>query len=138
MYKKEIRVAVYIRTALENNEEVKRQEDSLLEIYTEEPYVIYDIYIDNGYSAVDRNRPAFQRMLNDIRENKIDVIATYSIDRLLRRVGDFIDLFDVLDKYNCQAEFLKEYFSTNSMSGHWVKLYLSVIGYCEKRLIGNE
>lgn len=132
------KVAVYIRTAVPNDNEVKKQEEDLLNVYTDEHYEIYDIYIDNGYSAVDRNRPAFQRMLKDLKEHKFDLIATCSIDRICRRITDIIDLFTVMEKYDCSTEFLNEYFSTNTMNGKWVLLFLE-LGRCSgKEMYGNE
>ena len=36
---------------------------------------IYDYYIDDGYSGLNFNRPSFQRLLNDISNNKINMVS---------------------------------------------------------------
>ena len=39
-------------------------------------------YDDGGYSGGSTDRPALQRLLEDIRARKIDVIVVYKVDRL--------------------------------------------------------
>src|ERR1700746_1690474 len=38
-------------------------------------------YDDGGFSGGDTDRPALQRLLEDIRAGKIDVIVVYKVDR---------------------------------------------------------
>ena len=45
---------------------------------------IYDYYIDDGYSGLNFDRPAFQRMLSDIKNNKINMVITKDLSRLGR------------------------------------------------------
>ena len=45
---------------------------------------IYDYYIDDGYSGLNFDRPAFQRMLIDIKNNKINMVITKDLSRLGR------------------------------------------------------
>ena len=51
---------------------------------------IEELYIDDGYSAKDTRRPAFQRMLADIRKGKIDLIIVTDISRLSRNTLDLV------------------------------------------------
>ena len=52
------------------------------------------VYEDEGFTGYNMNRPAFQKMLKDIRDNKIKVIAFYRLDRISRNVTDFSNLVD--------------------------------------------
>jgi len=45
---------------------------------------IDDYYIDDGYSGLNFDRPAFQRMLIDIKNNKINMVITKDLSRLGR------------------------------------------------------
>ena len=47
-------------------------------------FEIVDYYIDDGYSGLNTNRPAFQRMLQDIEGGKINTIITKDLSRLSR------------------------------------------------------
>ena len=58
-------------------------------------YKLVDYYIDDGYSGTNFNRPEFQRMLEDIKHKKIDVIIIKDLSRLGRNyieTGNFIEV----------------------------------------------
>src|SRR3974377_1530803 len=46
-------------------------------------------YDDGGYSGGSTDRPDLQRLLDDIRARKIDVIVVYKVDRLTRSLAAF-------------------------------------------------
>src|SRR5258705_3458437 len=46
-------------------------------------------YDDGRYSSGSMERPALQSPLEDIRQNQIDVVVVYKVDRLTRSPGDF-------------------------------------------------
>ena len=48
----------------------------LLDFCQQEGYAIHDIYIDDGYSGLNFNRPGFQRMIEDIEKGKINLVIT--------------------------------------------------------------
>jgi site-specific DNA recombinase len=41
-------------------------------------------YDDGGFSGGNTDRPALQRLLDDVRAGKVDVIVVYKVDRLTR------------------------------------------------------
>jgi DNA invertase Pin-like site-specific DNA recombinase len=45
-------------------------------------------YDDGGYSGGSTDRPDLQKLLEDIRSRKIDVIVVYKVDRLTRSLAD--------------------------------------------------
>jgi len=63
-------------------------------------FEIVDFYIDDGYSGVNFERPDFQRMLQDIRKNRINCVIVKDLSRLGRNyieVGKYIErLFPLL------------------------------------------
>ena len=56
----------------------------LLDFCQQEGYAIHDIYIDDGYSGLNFNRPGFQRMIEDIEKGKINLVITKDLSRLGR------------------------------------------------------
>jgi DNA invertase Pin-like site-specific DNA recombinase len=52
-------------------------------------------YDDGGYSGASTDRPNLQRLLDDIRIRKIDVIVVYKVDRLTRSLADFAKLVEL-------------------------------------------
>ena len=58
--------------------------------------IIVDYYIDDGYSGTNFDRPDFQRMLNDIEDEKVNMVITKDLSRLGRdyvRTGYYIDFY---------------------------------------------
>ena len=58
-------------------------------------YKLVDYYIDDGYSGTNFDRPEFQRMLEDIKNKKIDVILIKDLSRLGRNyieTGNFVEV----------------------------------------------
>ena len=58
------KVAIYCRVASKNRIEIKKQKEILKNYCNENNYEIYKIYIDNGYSGLDDNRPNYNKLLN--------------------------------------------------------------------------
>jgi DNA invertase Pin-like site-specific DNA recombinase len=56
-------------------------------------------YDDGGYSGGSTDRPDLQRLLDDIRSRKLDVIVVYKGDRLTRSLADFAKLVELFDAH---------------------------------------
>ena len=57
------------------------------------------VYDDGGISGGTMERPGLQRMLQDIRDRKIDVVVVYKIDRLTRSLMDFSRMVEIFDSH---------------------------------------
>ena len=54
-------------------------------------------YDDGGFSGGNLERPALQRLLDDIRAGRIDIVVVYKVDRLTRSLADFARLVELFD-----------------------------------------
>ena len=79
--------------------------------------VIPERYDDGGYSGGNINRPALQKLLDDVRKDKIDMIVVYKIDRLTRSLTDFSKLVDVFDAHQCSFVSVTQNFNTYDSMG---------------------
>lgn len=62
-------------------------------------YEIYDVYKDAGISAKTGNlRPEFERLLQDIRDKKVNTIVVLKLDRLTRSVYDMEGIMNFLEE----------------------------------------
>ncbi len=50
---------------------------------------VIETYIDDGYSAGSTNRPAYQRLIRDLKIGKISLILVADLSRLSRNISDF-------------------------------------------------
>ena len=80
---------------------IENQKEYIEDYLQSKPEIkIVDFYVDDGYSGVNFDRPDFQRMLQDIKNKKIDCVIVKDLSRLGRNyieVGKYIErLFPLL------------------------------------------
>src|SRR6202166_1709335 len=81
-------------------------------------------YDDGGYSGGSTDRPDLQKLLDDIRARKIDVIVVYKVDRLTRSLADFAKLVEILDAKRASFVSVTQQFNTTTSMG---RLTLNVL-----------
>lgn len=105
--------AVYLRLSKEDDDlrEVKDKKESnsianqkalILKAIESMPDVtLYDIYIDDGFTGLNFERPNFQRMCQDIYSGKVNMVIVKDFSRFGRNhieVGNYIEkIFPLLD-----------------------------------------
>lgn len=97
------RGAIYARISLDkrNEEEgVDRQKDRCRERAASEGVQIFYEFTDNNVSAFSgEKRPEYDKMMQAIKEGRIDVVFVWALDRLTRRTKDMITLFELCQQY---------------------------------------
>src|SRR5450755_3770767 len=81
-------------------------------------------YDDGGYSGGSIDRPDLQRLLEDIRAHRIDVIVVYKVDRLTRSLADFAKLVELFDTHSVSFVSVTQQFNTTTSMG---RLTLNVL-----------
>ncbi|MCM1506139.1 MAG: recombinase family protein [Ruminococcus flavefaciens] len=88
------KAGIYCRLSIEDRNKLKtddsqsiqNQKSMLLDYCRERNWEIYDIYCDDGYSGVDRNRPEFKRLLHDCENGHIDIVLCKDQSRFSRDI----------------------------------------------------
>jgi len=86
--------------------------------------LIKDRYDDGGISGGHLDRPALQRLLDDVEAGSVDRIVVYKIDRLTRSLTDFARLVDRLDGAGASFVSVTQAFNTATSMG---RLTLNVL-----------
>ena len=81
-------------------------------------------YDDGGFSGGNTDRPALQRLVEDVGAGKIDVIVVYKVDRLTRSLADFAKLVELFDRHNVSFVSVTQQFNTTTSMG---RLTLNVL-----------
>jgi len=81
-------------------------------------------YDDGGFSGGNTDRPALQRLLEDLRAGKVDIIVVYKVDRLTRSLADFAKLVELFDQHSVSFVSVTQQFNTTTSMG---RLTLNVL-----------
>jgi site-specific DNA recombinase len=85
------KVAIYIRTSTEKQEESVKLQRQELENYCKlRDYKVVKQYVDFGWSGKDDRRPEFQKMMKDSKEGIFEILLVTKIDRFARSTMDLL------------------------------------------------
>ena len=108
-------------------------------------YKIVEYYTDAGISAKTGNkRPEYDRMLEDGRQGKINMIIALKLDRITRSTRDWETLMDYLEKYNVNIAFVNDDINTTTANGKMVSRIMMSVSQneiertSERTIIGLE
>ncbi|HEX9169512.1 MAG TPA: recombinase family protein, partial [Roseiarcus sp.] len=142
-----LRCAVYTRVSTEHGLE---QEFNSLDNQREaaEAYVksqahegwklIRARYDDGGYSGGSLERPALQKLLDDVRARRIDVIVVYKVDRLTRSLADFAKLVELFDAHQASFVSVTQAFNTTTSMGRLTLNVLLSFAQFERQVTGER
>jgi len=99
-----IRTAIYMRVSsraqAKEGDSIPAQRAALRAYIDSKPDLVFaGEYLDDGVSGTKEDRDELQRMLEDVRAGKIDLIAVTKLDRLHRGLKNFLMMQDTLDKH---------------------------------------
>ena len=135
--------AVYIRVSTEDQARegfsLGEQKEKLLQLCAFKEYEVFKVYEDAGISAKDmEHRPAFQEMLQDMRDGKINYIVAYKLDRVTRSVRDLEELILELEKYNCYLVCDRDDVNTSTANGRFFVRMLTVLSQLEIEIVSER
>ncbi len=96
------------------------------------------VFEDEGFSGGNLKRPAFQRMMADIRKRKFKAIVVYRLDRISRNISDFTGLIDELSKLDVSFVSIREQFDTSTPMGRAMMFIISVFSQLERETIAER
>ena len=128
--------AIYCRVSTEDQARegysLGEQLEKLKDLCKFRNYKVYGVYEDAGISAKDMDhRPEFKKMLEDVKNKKVNVIVSYKLDRLTRSVRDLETLISELEKYDCSLECAMDDINTSTANGRFFVRMLTVLSQLE-------
>lgn len=96
------------------------------------------IYEDEGFSGGNVNRPQFQKLLEDVKSKKFDVLICYRLDRISRNVADFSTTLELLQSHSVAFASIKEQFDTSTPMGKAMVYISSVFAQLERDTIAER
>ena len=143
------RIALYIRVSTE--EQARIQDGSLvsqrkrLEEYVDSQNLrdpnwgtIAGVYVDEGRSAKDMNRPEFQKLLNDVRLGRVNLVLSTELSRMSRSIRDFCEIWDLFKQFGANFITLREQFDTTTAAGEMMVFNLINFAQFERKQTGER
>ena len=127
---------LYIRVSTEDQARegfsLPEQEKRLRVMCEYKGYEIYDVYKDAGISAKTGNlRPEFERLLQDIRDKKVNTIVVLKLDRLTRSVYDMEGIMNFLEENDAYLDCANDDINTTNANGKMVARLLTAVSQNE-------
>lgn len=134
------RVALYIRVSTQEQADegysIGAQTDRLTAYCKARDWLVFDTYIDPGFSGSNTDRPALKKLIHDVKKKKIDIVLVYKLDRLSRSQKDTLLLIeDVFNKHDVSFVSINENFDTSTAFGRAMIGILSVFAQLEREQI---
>ena len=107
------------------------QEERLIEYCKFKRYEVYKVYKDAGISAKNDKRPAYQEMMQDMIDGKINVIVAFKLDRLTRSVYDVEKLMGQVNEYECEIDCMADESNTVTSNGRMVMRIITSVSQNE-------
>jgi len=123
-----LRVSTLDQTTLNQELELKK--------YCErESLEVYSIYKDEGISGSKTTRPELDRMLQDMRDRKFEVIVVWKFDRLGRSTAHLLQVLEELKNKNVRLIATSQNIDTSSPMGKFFFTILAGFAEMEREMI---
>lgn len=124
-----VRVALYIRVSGEEQKikglSLEAQQERLEEYAREKGWLIVGVYIDAAKTARKNmhKRAEFQKMIEAVKRDEVDLLLFCRLDRWFRSVADYYKVMEILQAHGCDWKTIDEEYDTTSANG---RLYINV------------
>ncbi len=100
--------------------------------------ILPDRYDDGGFTGGNLDRPALQRLMDDIDRGQVDLVVVYKVDRLSRSLLDFARLMERFEARSVGFVSITQHFDTSSSMGRLVLNVLLSFAQFERELISER
>ena len=143
------RVGVYLRVSTEEQAKIiegslvsqRKRAEEFIEIQNRRESgwgQIVEVYCDEARSGKDMNRPEFQRLLEDIRMGRINLVLATELSRLSRSIKDFCSLVDFFKLHKVKLITIRENFDTTTAAGELMMFNLVNFNQFERKQTGER
>ncbi|BAK21879.1 putative phage integrase [Melissococcus plutonius ATCC 35311] len=135
-----MRTAIYVRVStneqIEEGYSIDEQIDKLKKFCEIKEWDVANVYKDPGFTGSNMERPGLQKLIRDVKLNRIDTVLVYKLDRLSRSQKDTLYLIeDIFESKQTAFVSLNENFDTSTPFGKAMIGILAVFAQLEREQI---
>lgn len=127
-------IAIYCRQSVDKKDSIsiEQQEQECKRLISDTDKC--KVYSDKGYTGANTNRPQFEKLINDIKNMKIEKVVVYKVDRISRSLQDFVAIYNEFEKYNVKFISCNEQFDTSTAMGKATLQIIMVFAELERNM----
>jgi site-specific DNA recombinase len=142
-YLVEMRAAIYTRISrdeLGDGLGVRRQETDCREVCKRQSWRVVDTYVDNDVSAFSgKTRPAYQRLVADVKAGHIDAVVAWAPERLHRSPRELEDFLELIERAGTAVQTVKAgAWDVTTSHGRLVARMLGAVSRAESERTGER
>src|SRR6201993_1309045 len=128
------RAALYCRVST-IDQHPETQLGELRQFAANKGFLVVGEYTDHGYCGARARRPELDRMMDDARRHRFDVVLVWACDRLARSTKHLLQTIDELNGFGIQFLSQREAIDTEGPLGRAIIVIISAIAELERSLI---
>jgi len=128
------RAALYVRVSTVDQHPETQLHD-LRQFAAQRGLQIVQEYVDHGISGARARRPQLDRMMDDARRHKFDVLMVWACDRLARSTKHLLQTLDELNGFGIQFLSQREAIDTEGPLGRAIIVIVSAMAELERCII---
>jgi DNA invertase Pin-like site-specific DNA recombinase len=126
---------IYLRVSTRDRQDINTQRLALQEYCEKEKLNDVKWYEDVGESGAKDSRPAFNNLLEDMRNKNVDLIITYKLDRIGRSLQHLLQLFQEFKNRNIKfISITQTFLNTDTAEGKLILHILMTLAEFEREL----
>jgi DNA invertase Pin-like site-specific DNA recombinase len=129
--------AFYLRVS-KNDQTTENQKLELERVAQKSNWNIYKYYVDTGISGINSDRPEFLKLQKAILQNKIDIVAAWSVCRLGRSLQDLVNFLKLLNDKGVDLYLHQQGIDTRTSSGKAMFQMIGVFSEFEHSIISER
>lgn len=129
-----MKVSFYARVST-NSQEVDLQLLEIEELMKQKNYNLVDKYIEKGVSGAKTRRPELDRLIQDAKEHKFEILIIWRLDRLGRSLSHLIKLVEEFKSYGVKIISIKDNIDFSTAQGQLMFHLLGAMAQFERELI---
>lgn len=142
MKENELKAVIYVRVSTDEQAKegysIGSQKEKAIKFIESQGWDLVDIYLDDGYSAKNLDRPDMKRLMEEAKTGKFDVVVFYKLDRLVRSVSSLHTLLTIFDDNGVKIKSVTEVFDTTSALGRFFLTLVAAMAEWERETISER